>query len=206
MTDLYAVLGLGRNAKPTQIKSAYRKKAKAAHPDHGGSAQAFADLNRAYKILSDAALRTKYDETGEIDPLQAENADGPALNLINAMLAQVLAHDQDFIEVDLIGAMSDAFAKEIASHKKVITTLKRVQTRARRMQGHFKPKKDTENRFDPWLDWHVNYAAEKIRENEAHVAHRKRAVSILSGYTFQSEARQGQYGTTSASSSFTFSY
>ena len=87
-----------------------------------------------------------------------------------------------------------------------MATLKRVQTRARRMQGHFRPKKNSENRFDPWLDWHVDYAAEKIRENEAHVAHRKRAVAILSGYTFQPEARQAQYGSASTSSSFTFSY
>ena len=38
-----------------EIKSAYRKKAKEAHPDHGGDAETFNMLNEAYQFAYGAA-------------------------------------------------------------------------------------------------------------------------------------------------------
>lgn len=190
MTDLYAVLGLGRDAKPIQIKSAYRKKAKAAHPDHGGSADIFAELNQAYRILANPALRALYDETGCAEALLPETIDAPALILINGLLAQILANDENFLEVDIVKAMSEALAKEIVNHRKAITKLTRAQGRAQRMKGRFRLRDGrAENRFDPWLDWHVGYSADEIKVNKQHVAHRERAIEILQGYTFQPEMR-----------------
>ena len=48
-----AVLGIGTNSKPTMriIKNTYRRKAKLLHPDVGGDAEAFKQLNAAYRIL-----------------------------------------------------------------------------------------------------------------------------------------------------------
>ncbi len=62
MTDHYATLGVPRTATQTQIKAAYRRHAKTAHPDAGGSVEAMAKVNDAYKILSDPQARDHYDD------------------------------------------------------------------------------------------------------------------------------------------------
>lgn len=70
MRDPYVVLGVPRTASEKDIKSAYRKLAKAYHPDQNQDdpkAQAkFAEVSSAYDFLSDAEKRGQYDR-GEID-------------------------------------------------------------------------------------------------------------------------------------------
>lgn len=70
MPDPYQVLGVKRDASAEDIKRAYRKLAKAFHPDHNrGDAKAaarFAEANNAYEILGDEAKRRSFDR-GEID-------------------------------------------------------------------------------------------------------------------------------------------
>jgi hypothetical protein len=60
--DHYAVLGLAPSATAVQIKAAYRRHAKSAHPDAGGSVEAMARVNEAYKVLGDPTARQDYDE------------------------------------------------------------------------------------------------------------------------------------------------
>jgi molecular chaperone DnaJ len=55
MTDLYAILGVTRDADPETIKAAYRAKAKRLHPDQGGGADEFAELQRAYETAERSA-------------------------------------------------------------------------------------------------------------------------------------------------------
>lgn len=63
--DLYAILGIAREASLAEIKKAYRKASKLKHPDAGGSPEEFKRINEAYEVLVDPAKRKLYDETGE---------------------------------------------------------------------------------------------------------------------------------------------
>jgi curved DNA-binding protein len=66
--DYYQVLGVPREAKPADIKRAYRKLAVKYHPDKNlGDSKAeekFKELNEAYQVLSDPEKRAKYDRLG----------------------------------------------------------------------------------------------------------------------------------------------
>ena len=63
-TDLYAALEVERSASADDIKRAYFKAAKTKHPDKGGSAEEFKEIQRAYETLSDPQRRQMYDMTG----------------------------------------------------------------------------------------------------------------------------------------------
>ncbi len=70
MRDPYSVLGVARSASEKDIKSAYRKLAKAHHPDQNpddpNAHGKFAEASSAYDLLSNATKRAQYDR-GEID-------------------------------------------------------------------------------------------------------------------------------------------
>ncbi|KAH8115629.1 TPR-like protein [Phellopilus nigrolimitatus] len=59
--DYYKVLGVARDADERTIKKAYRRAAKSAHPDKGGSEDKMAAVNEAYEVLSNPELRTRFD-------------------------------------------------------------------------------------------------------------------------------------------------
>jgi len=69
-TDLYKVLGVSRTASDDEIRQAYRRLAKANHPDlHPGDKKAeekFKQISAAFAILGDPDKRKRYD-AGEID-------------------------------------------------------------------------------------------------------------------------------------------
>ena len=59
MNDYYAILGVSRDADQSEIKKAYRKKARELHPDYGGDEEAFKELSVAYETLSDPEKRRR---------------------------------------------------------------------------------------------------------------------------------------------------
>ena len=61
--DYYVILGVGADATPDQIRSAYRKEAKRLHPDHSGEGcEPFQALQEAYEVLGNPRRRQAYDD------------------------------------------------------------------------------------------------------------------------------------------------
>ncbi|WP_461169124.1 J domain-containing protein [Arthrobacter sp. Z1-15] len=58
---LYEVLGIAPTATAEQIKAAYRKAARATHPDSGGSSETFHVVAEAYEVLSNPQQKAAYD-------------------------------------------------------------------------------------------------------------------------------------------------
>lgn len=80
MENHYEVLGVPRSASAGAIRAAYRKLARLHHPDvNENSPEAalrMAEINRAYKVLSDAGRRAAYDrklllvDSGALPPME----------------------------------------------------------------------------------------------------------------------------------------
>ncbi|HET8527489.1 MAG TPA: DnaJ domain-containing protein [Gaiellaceae bacterium] len=73
--DPYVVLGVARRASAAEIARAYRRAARATHPDSGpgGSGEGFRAVSDAYETLRDPGRRAAYDREHP-----AARADDPA--------------------------------------------------------------------------------------------------------------------------------
>jgi len=78
--DYYQILGIGRDAKPDDIRKAYRKLAMQYHPDRNpgdkASEDRFKEINEAYQVLNDPQKRTHYDRLGS-EYSRWQNRGGP---------------------------------------------------------------------------------------------------------------------------------
>jgi curved DNA-binding protein len=66
--NYYEVLGVSRDASPEELQQAFRRLARANHPDVNrdpGAEERFKEINEAYSALSDPELRKRYDRFGE---------------------------------------------------------------------------------------------------------------------------------------------
>lgn len=64
MKDYYRILGVGRNADVSEVKTAFRSLARRSHPDvdkSPGAKERFVAILEAYEVLADENSRSAYD-------------------------------------------------------------------------------------------------------------------------------------------------
>src|ERR1043166_4507332 len=81
--DFYKILGVKKDAKPDEIKKAYRRLARKYHPDVNPGDKAaedrFKQMSEAFDVLSDPKKRKVYDRFGQYsDNLASAAESGPA--------------------------------------------------------------------------------------------------------------------------------
>jgi molecular chaperone DnaJ len=76
--DFYKILGVKRDAKPEEIKKAYRRLARKYHPDVNpgdkGAEERFKQITEAHDVLSDPKKRSVYDRFGQYSDNLADAA------------------------------------------------------------------------------------------------------------------------------------
>ncbi|MDJ0513517.1 MAG: J domain-containing protein [Methyloceanibacter sp.] len=188
MIDLYRVLGIKRTAPRKDIHKAYRKKAKTAHPDGGGTVEAFNQLVVAYSVLSDEGRRAHYDKTGEVETPQPENLDGGAIEIIAEKLGLVIHAEHDLASLDVGALIEQAIQDDVAARKASVAHQQRAGERLSRLRARTKPKAEGEGDLvGRVLDWHEVAIQGQIKKNEAMIVHLERALEILEDYSFVDE-------------------
>jgi hypothetical protein len=79
--DPYQLLGVARQATPAEITQAWRRRARAEHPDarprDAGAPSRFRALADAYELLSDPSRRAAYDHTPQAPQAQEPGSRAP---------------------------------------------------------------------------------------------------------------------------------
>jgi curved DNA-binding protein len=110
MADFYEVLGVPRTADQDEIQRAYRKLARAHHPDVNkdpGAEARFKEISEAYAVLSDPDTRRRYDAFGEDFRRVPEDADPRAW----ARQGAGRARSDRFQDVDLDDILGGMFGR-----------------------------------------------------------------------------------------------
>lgn len=99
--DHYATLGVAPDASVDDIKRAYRRAARHAHPDRGGNHERMQALNEAKDVLTDPARRARYDAGEDGQSSTEEEA-------ARALILQLFAEAVDINKDDPVEGVREA--------------------------------------------------------------------------------------------------
>ncbi len=104
--DYYSLLGVSKTANQNEIKLAFRKLAHQHHPDKGGDAEKFKEINEAYQVLGNEQKRKQYDQFGS----NFNNMGGSGFDFSGFQGGGFSGANMDFEDIgDLFGGIGDMF-------------------------------------------------------------------------------------------------
>lgn len=188
MPDLYEIVGVDRGADAAAIRSAYRLRAKRAHPDGGGSRGEFEQLTKAVNLLTDERRRRVYDETGRIEEPPPDNDLAEALQSALAEIDEVInkapQRNIGIEELDLLGDARKGVKVKIATIVQRTGEMENQKTLIVRLARKFKPKRGKVDRIGPSFMARVR-DVERALEMAHHDKKRmERALVILDDHEF----------------------
>lgn len=193
----YEILGVTKKATPTELKRAYRKKARVAHPDKGGSDAAMAEINRAYECLIDPARRLTYDETGTDQVKNPIESDVRALlcESFDSLLNNDVVRDcLEYVE-KFIRAGMEKLDHDKENCKSAIKKLKKWRAKIRRKSG--------ENLFWIRLDQRLQQGEGVLQVIDHRMSVHEAALKMLQDYEEDEEKLQIVIARWPATGSFT---
>lgn len=190
--DLYQQLGVARSASAAEIRTAYKRAAKRAHPDAGGSSAAFAALKLAYDVLRDPARRARYDAEGVVRPSQPDNSEAMALALIagklqeavNQLVQQGARPEQNRL-VESIRWKLEQLSQETV---KALAGIDKASDIWRALEPRFHTKRGKPNHISAMIRTNLEELRAHRERHEAQQRTISRALELLDDYTFDAAA------------------
>jgi curved DNA-binding protein CbpA len=182
MSDYYEELGVSKSASPEEIRAAYRRKAKSAHPDRkGGSDAAMAKINRAYETLSSPQRRLTYDKTGQDAPKPVD---------LNAREI-VVEHCKLFLSADrsddMLSAIRAGIQKNLQQIETEVAKVRRTAERGRKRLSKIKRKKKGSSFLHTMLNFELTRLEQGLAQAEEKITFHKRALELLDEYESESD-------------------
>jgi curved DNA-binding protein CbpA len=167
--SLYEILGVKVDATDAQIKRAFRKRAKRAHPDMGGDPEKFREINHAYEVLSDPERRQRYNETGQGGNPAAADAHQKNIGILSGIILQAV--QQNPLGCNPIEATRQIITNRIAQIRDTAGKDIEIANRLRHMAENVLRNREGENLISSVLENQANggqeHAAKLTQEADA---------------------------------------
>lgn len=193
--DLYAILGVSRDATPEEIKAAYRRVSKRAHPDMtGGSVTAFAQVQHAYQVLSDAERRARYDATGDAAEQQPDNSAARIHSFVMGAIDRAIQEHPDIDHRDIVKRAIQLLEADRRDGASANRQLGESRLKFEKIRSRMRFKGDGVDLIDHTLADRVGEIDRSIAGNEATMVQVGEAIERLhGGWDYQVEVRQREW-------------
>jgi hypothetical protein len=189
MRNLYEILGVRRDATADQLRKAYYRVAKAAHPDTGGSVEEFAIVKTAYDCLNDPDKRRRYDATGTIEGNEPDQTAARAMNIIVGVLGQVMAETEsrgrEIETVDVVQSVLIVLNRSKTQMQDQVKKLRKSAADLRKTAQRFHAKSpDKPNRITPMIEAQAAQQYETAVQNEREIEVFTHAIALMEDHEF----------------------
>lgn len=206
---LYKLLGVAPDATAAEVKTAYRRLAKTAHPDAGGDPETFSAINDAYVILIDPKTRDEYDRTGLVDrhtPAQLHNAMLETIEQMFDMLVdRIVAENVDVRSLAFLSMVRERLQAGIDAVEAADRTLRREIHTLKDLKARLGRKNQERNAFTDSIDRRMPKKTAELEQNTLMIKIGRLAMEELSYYedstAFFHAVQQRAYPSSSAASS-----
>jgi len=190
VTNPYEILGVRRDATDEQVKAAYRRRAKATHPDSGGNPEAFSRVQKAYELLLDPVRRKVFDDTG-YDVELADPIDLQALIVIEKLVNQLTLDEREPGTFDPLARMRSDLSEEM---RKARFSKRELERHASRIEHHLErlEKRPATDILGSMLRARIKAISTAIGETEAKIKANERACEMLYDYTYEVDVQEGE--------------
>lgn len=189
--DLYALIGVERTASAAEIRKAYRRRAKCAHPDGGGSIEEFTMLSKALSVLTDERRRKIYDETGRIDEAVIDNELTDALQrvmmAVDASVREAVQKRLDVDRLDIVDGAKRFLEATKGQALQKIEQLRIAEADTKKLAGKFKAKRGKIDRIGPMILSRLVDVCQSMEKERKDCARIEKAIEILSEHEFSFE-------------------
>lgn len=181
--DLYQVLGVDREASRAQIRRAYWKLARDAHPDAGGDPEAFVVITAAYNVLEDPESRKSYDLSGDMGEEYSLKAQTRVIEQIASVFEQTIEDlDRPPEEVDLIGEMRAKIRMLLGKFEAEDNKLAKILEGMHKMAKLVKKRGEGRNIFYEIAKKRISEISEDARLMKMQIRDARRALEELERY------------------------
>ena len=187
-SQLYDTLGLHRDAPISEVRKAYRRAAKKAHPDTGGSREKFSIVKTAYDVLSDPDRRKEYDETGKFGEKVVEDKARKAMELACATVEEVInaiGERNNPFSFDVIGDASRHLNEKKRQHEQQLLAFERIIKCRRGFSKRFSAKKGKENIISLMMDNTTRDREKQMDALRINIEVAEMAIAIINDHRFE---------------------
>jgi curved DNA-binding protein CbpA len=170
MNDPYKVLGVDKKAIKSEIKKAFRAKAKKHHTDiNACSNDKMIETNNAWAVLKDDKKRDEYDRTGDV---KINNENGVAIGKINGYFFALLNSKKDLSRIDIIESIRISLMAEKQKNYELVSLGKQYEKKIQKLVDRIKNKDKGPNYFD-------NIIQDKLAETKKGIASFEQELEII---------------------------